>query len=601
MILYNAGISLLEFGIKVAGLWRPKERLRAEGIKKPIYVKPEDKIFWVHAASVGEFEQGRPIIEYVREHCPEYKILLSFYSSSGYELRKNYKGADYVCYFPADKPCEVRRFLDAAHPSIAVFIKYEFWLNTLFELKRRGVRTFVVSAIFRPGSKFFKPWGGAWRRALTTYETIFVQNESSRALLEGIGVRNVVIAGDTRFDRVFQVTQTPFDNEIVTKFCNGSSRVLVAGSIWGPDEDLLVRLAADNPDIKFIIAPHEMDQARIERLASQFPGGACRFSRPCPDMEKKQALIIDTIGLLSYIYRYASWAYVGGGFGAGIHNTVEPASYGLPVAFGPKYRKFSEAVTMCRLGIATSVSCYEELSKWFEALSEDEGLRQSVCSAASDYTQSQLGATKIIMDKIIGKSAYMTRIFENAISDYHKTDNVDAESVSPYKKGSFEDELYQKNWIDTVQWHLEDIIRDPALDPVRALAIKRRIDRSNQDRTDLVEKIDSYFLNEYREVAVLPDATINTESPAWAIDRLSILALKIYHMKEQVARTEAGEEHVEKCRMKLETLLQQQEDLSLAIDQLLEDIAAGRKYMKVYKQMKMYNDTSTNPILYAKK
>lgn len=192
-------------------------------------------------------------------------------------------------------------------------------------------------------------------------------------------------------------------------------------------------------------------------------------------------------------------------------------------------------------------------------------------------------------------------IFEQAINDYHKTDNVDQPMANPYKEGSIEACLYVKNWIDTVQWHLEDIIRDPAINPNEALLIKRRIDKSNQDRTDLVEMIDSYFLDQYKDINVLPTATINTESPAWAIDRLSILALKIYHMREQVERTDASEEHVARCRQKLDVLLEQKKDLSTAIDQLLDDIEAGRKYMKVYKQMKMYNDPSTNPVLYGQK
>lgn len=192
-------------------------------------------------------------------------------------------------------------------------------------------------------------------------------------------------------------------------------------------------------------------------------------------------------------------------------------------------------------------------------------------------------------------------IFEQAINDYHKTDNVDQPMANPYKEGSIEACLYVKNWIDTVQWHLEDIIRDPAINPNEALLIKRRIDKSNQDRTDLVEMIDSYFLDRYKDINVLPTATINTESPAWAIDRLSILALKIYHMNEQVERTDASEEHVARCREKLAVLLEQKKDLSTAIDQLLDDIEAGRKYMKVYKQMKMYNDPSTNPVLYGQK
>lgn len=404
-MLYDALIAALEWGIGFSGRWVPKNRKWAQGREGIIEmmrseVAPDERIFWVHAASVGEFEQGRPLIEFVKEHHPEYKILVTFYSPSGYELRRGYKGADHVFYFPSDKKKVVRQFLDAIHPEIAVFIKYEFWLNTLFELRRRGIRTFLVSSIFRKNSTFFKPWGGLWRKALGTYETIFVQNESSLELLDRLGLSNVVVAGDTRFDRVHQIVLSPKQLPLIDRFC-GNSRVLVAGSTWGPDEELLVPLANDNPDIKFIIAPHEMDESRINSMIENIKGGAVRYTSPGEDLEDRQVLIVDTIGLLSSIYKYASWAYVGGGFGVGIHNTVEPASYGLPLAFGPKYKKFDEAVAMTKLGVATVIHDYSELSGWFSPLKKDEALRQKVCQAARNYTTSQLGATDLIT-KIMG-------------------------------------------------------------------------------------------------------------------------------------------------------------------------------------------------------
>jgi len=402
MLFYNIGIFAFETGIRFSSLWNNKGKLWSDGRKSIISkitstIRKDDRIFWVHAASVGEFEQGRPIIEYVRKHHPEYKILITFYSPSGFELRKNYKGADYIFYFPSDRKSQVKMFLDAIHPEIAVFIKYEFWLNTLKELKSRNVRTYLVSSIFNPKSVFFKPWGKMWRDCLSTFDTIFVQNQESKELLSSIDVFNAVVAGDTRFDRVSNIVSTAEDIPLVERFAAGSSRIFVAGSTWGPDEDLLIRLVNDHPDIKFIIAPHEMEEERIQRIIKAVNRGATRFTNPDDDIENKQVLIIDTIGLLSAVYKYASWVYVGGGFGVGIHNTVEPASYGLPIAFGPKYGKFDEAVSMVRLGVAHPVTNYQELASWFLSLKEDEGHRTDVCQAARAYTQSQLGAT----DKII--------------------------------------------------------------------------------------------------------------------------------------------------------------------------------------------------------
>jgi len=416
MILYRALESLVESCIKFSGHWVPKNRLWAEGrvglierIRKA--VSPDDRIIWVHAASVGEFEQGRPIIEYIKEHHPEYKICLTFFSPSGYELRKNYKGADYVFYFPSDRRAVARQFLDAIHPEIAIIIKYEFWLNTLQEMRKRHIRAYHVASNFQRVSIFFVPWGWDWRKALTTFDTLFVQNESSRKLLAGIGVKNVVVAGDTRFDRVYEITRTAKDIDLVQEFCNGQ-RVFVAGSTWAPDEQLLLRLINDNPDVKFIVAPHEMEEHRIQAFMASCSGattcsdgagrfsGACRYTAPCEDISAKQVLVIDTIGLLSTIYKYASWVYVGGGFGAGIHNTVEPASYGLPIAFGPKYKRFDEAINMVGLGIAQPIHNYEEISAWFAPLKEDETLRQEKCKKALEYTTSQLGATSLIMKTI---------------------------------------------------------------------------------------------------------------------------------------------------------------------------------------------------------
>lgn len=400
-LVYNTLIFLYEGTIKLVSPWVPKAKLwvcgrRGQSGKIREAIAPEDRVFWLHAASVGEFEQGRPILEYIREHHPEYKILLTFYSPSGYELRKNYKGVDWVFYFPSDKPLAARRFIKAIHPKIAVFVKYEIWLNTLSELEKAGTKTYLISAIFNRNSIFFNSyWGEPMRRGLKTFETIFVQNEESEQLLRSIGLERVCVAGDTRFDRVADIVNKASGIETVSRFCESGRRCFVAGSTWGPDEEILLPLIKENPDIKFIIAPHEMDKTRIERIMQQTR--ACRYTQAPENIHEFQVLIIDTIGLLSTIYRYASWVYIGGGFGAGIHNTVEPASYGLPLAFGPKYHKFAEAEAMVERGIARSVNGALQLSEWFASLKENEELRANVCRKAVEYTGSQLGATcKII-------------------------------------------------------------------------------------------------------------------------------------------------------------------------------------------------------------
>ena len=325
MWLYNLGISLYAGGIRLAALWHGKARLWSEG-RRNIFermeaaVRPSDRIVWVHAASLGEFEQARPIIERLRAEHPEYKILLTFFSPSGYEIRKNYEGADYVFYLPADPPSNARRFLDIVHPEIAIFIKYEFWINLLSELRRRKVRSYIVSAIFRRNSVFFRPYGAMWRQALETFDTLFVQNVESKRLLSEIGFDNVVVAGDTRFDRVAQIAAAAQRVETIERF-RGGGRLFVAGSTWGPDEEILLPLVNANPDVKFVIAPHEMDEGRIAHLMRDAKGGAVRYTQcdAATRFDDVQVLVLDTMGMLSSVYGSATWAYVGGGFGVGIH------------------------------------------------------------------------------------------------------------------------------------------------------------------------------------------------------------------------------------------------------------------------------------------
>ena len=362
-------------------------------------IAKDDKIAWIHVASLGDFEQGRPLVDYIKEHHPDYKVLLTFFSPSGYEVRKNYPNADYVFYIPADTPREVRRFIDIAHPDIAIFVKYEFWLNMLAELRRRNIRTFIASAIFRRNSIFFNPFGRIWRKALRTFETLFVQDECSKELLAEIGIENVVVAGDTRFDRVLTIADKAERVEVVERF-KGNSRLFVAGSTWGPDENILLPLINENPNIKFVIAPHEMEESRIERILREVKGGAVRYTQLPDDLSDKQVLVLDTIGLLSHVYGSAEWAYIGGGFGVGVHNTLEAAVYGLPVAFGPKYLKYKEACDLIALGAGRSVANAEELKVWFDELKSDADYRARLSALAKAYVGQHRGTTEKIAKAI---------------------------------------------------------------------------------------------------------------------------------------------------------------------------------------------------------
>lgn len=405
MLWYNFGIRLSVCGAKVASLWNQKLKKWVdgrEGLLQKIEqtISAEDHIIWVHAASLGEFEQGRPIIEALREQHPEYRILLTFFSPSGYEIRRNYAGADYIFYLPVDTPKSVREFMRIVHPEVAIFIKYEFWLNFLSALRKSNCRTILVSAIFRKNSIFFKPWGGAFRKALRTYETLFVQNEESKQLLASIGVNNVVIAGDTRFDRVAKLYETAPRIDTVARFRDGK-RLFVAGSTWGPDEELLINLINNHPDTKFIIAPHEMDRHRIEHIMSSVKGGTLRYTESNgADLLQYRTMIIDTIGILSGVYRYADYGYIGGGFGVGIHNTLEPATFGMPLAFGPKYKKFKEAVELIECGAARSIGTYSELDEWLSALERNESLRREKGALSRKYILAHKGATEQIVDSI---------------------------------------------------------------------------------------------------------------------------------------------------------------------------------------------------------
>lgn len=406
MWFYNLGMILYVWAVRLAAFRHKKARLWIDGRKQLFRrmreaIDPSARIIWIHVASLGEFEQGRPIIEKLRKTHPEYKLLLTFFSPSGYEIRKDYKGVDYLFYLPIDTPRNARRFLDIAHPEIAIFVKYEYWLNLLRELRRRKVRTYVVSAIFRRNSIFFRPYGGWWRQALETFDVLFVQNEESKKLLASLGFDNVLVAGDTRFDRVAEITRTAKRIDIVDRF-KGDNRLFVAGSTWGPDEELLIRLINDNPEVKFIIAPHEMDEGRIAHIIDEVKGGTLRYTQ-CTSRTgygSRQVLILDTVGILASVYSYATWSYIGGGFGVGIHNTLEAATFGLPIAFGPNYEKFKEARDLVTLGAARSITDYGQLRDWFTPLRDNEVYLQKTSRIAKDYTTRHQGATSIIIKTI---------------------------------------------------------------------------------------------------------------------------------------------------------------------------------------------------------
>lgn len=434
--LYNCSIRAFGLAITLGALFNRKARLlwrgrrgllrrieRAEALAAAssstaaTTTKRGGGTIWVHCASLGEFEQGRPIIEELRRRHPagtaEYRrIVLTFFSPSGYEIRKGYAEADAVYYLPADTPRNARRFVAAVRPERAIFVKYEYWYNYLSALKDFGAESCVVSAIFRPGMVFFRDsaLGRFMRRTLGLLGRFFVQDEESARLLGtiGFGADRVAVSGDTRFDRVVQLAgaaEAAGELPIVADFVReATGPVMVCGSTWGPDEEILLELMRERPQMRFIVAPHELDGGRIDALIQRSGRRGVRYTRLSPDdaasmaeLREATLLVIDTIGILSRVYRYGQLAYVGGGFGRGIHNTLEAATWGMPVLFGPRYEAFAEAVELVALGGATSVSSAEELrrcvAEWVDRL--DELARRG--RIAGEYVRSRAGATVRIL------------------------------------------------------------------------------------------------------------------------------------------------------------------------------------------------------------
>ncbi|MDR0981753.1 MAG: 3-deoxy-D-manno-octulosonic acid transferase [Culturomica sp.] len=404
-LIYNIGILLYINAIWIASFFNHKAKLWIKG-RKNIFSEIKktkrgtERLVWFHASSLGEFEQGRPVMEELKEKEPATKILLTFFSPSGYEIRKNYQGADYVFYLPADTPANAAKFVKYFRPDVAVFVKYEFWFNYLNVLHSQKIPTYIISAIFRKNQIFFKAWGGFYRNILHLFNLIFVQNEESAKLLASINVCNYKITGDTRFNRVKQIADSAKTIEKAELFCKGE-KAIICGSTWQPDEELLFSyINNSNDNNKWIIAPHEIGGSHIKGIVEKSQRKIAKLSDNVNTIQQADVLIIDCIGLLSAVYRYGKLAYIGGGFGVGIHNTLEAAVYGLPVVFGSNYKRFNEAVELINSGGGFSVNNEDDLHKIFDNLLNDEETRTAAGQHAGNYVLSHLGATKAIIEII---------------------------------------------------------------------------------------------------------------------------------------------------------------------------------------------------------
>lgn len=413
VLLYTLGVGIAAlFGNTKAKLWikgRLKQMKKLKSLrwrvfkKKPLPENDGDWI-WFHAASLGEFEQGRPVIEAVKRDYPQYKILLSFFSPSGYEVRKDYPLADEVLYLPSDTALNAHNWLNRHHFEAAFFIKYEFWFNYMKALKKRGIPLFYISLIFKPDSYFFKSYGRWFRKQLTAVTHFFVQDETTERLLRESGFNNVTLCGDTRFDRVAAIAQQAKRFPEVERFINGR-QCIMAGSTWPPDEDLLSGFISKMPeDYCIVLAPHDVSETHIAQIKGMFPEAMLysAVADPSPNDKngnpKQSILVINTIGILSQLYQYARFVYIGGGFGVGIHNIQEPVAFGCPVVFGPKHKGFKEAVDLVERKGAFCVSDALELERVFNSLMNDATVFSQASSMCRDYLQSQLGATEKVLN-----------------------------------------------------------------------------------------------------------------------------------------------------------------------------------------------------------
>ncbi|MBC7696373.1 MAG: 3-deoxy-D-manno-octulosonic acid transferase [Burkholderiales bacterium] len=412
MFLYNLGIHAFQLGLRLASLFNPKAKLWIDGRKNweeqlrfKVNQSGLQNAVWFHCASLGEFEQGRPVIEKLKKEHPLQKIVLSFFSPSGYEIQKHYPFADLVTYLPADTSSNAKIFLEILKPKLAIFVKYEFWLNYLFELDRQKIPAFLISTVIKKHQTFFKWYGRDFRKGLATYETIYTQDVHSIKLLRVLKIRTGVLTGDTRFDRVLQVCSAPKQIKEIDEFSKDSF-VIIAGSSWQKDEDHLIEsylvLKEHYPQIKLIIAPHEIDRKNIDRLKNLLAKNklAYHLFSDNSDTYVHPILVVNAIGFLSSIYQYGTVAFIGGGFNNGIHNVLEPTVYGLPVLFGPNYKKFNEAFEVIDLNVGFEVSDANDLTKKLTLLIEDKTLLAESSRLAKNYVRKNSGATNKIVDEL---------------------------------------------------------------------------------------------------------------------------------------------------------------------------------------------------------
>jgi len=403
--MYELVINLYTLCVAVAGLFNDKVRKMRRGEREAFKVlkdkvEPGARYVWFHAASLGEFEQGRPIMERLKAEHPELKILLTFFSPSGYEVRKNYEGADIICYLPLDTYINARRFLNLVHPEMAFFIKYEFWWNYLHILKRRGVPVYSVSSIFRPDQVFFRWYGRTYSNVLKCFTRFFVQNDISRQLLGKLGITDVEITGDTRFDRVLSIKEQAKKLPLVEAF-KKDYKVFVAGSSWPPDEEIFIRYFNEHKDWKLIIAPHVIGEDHLRQMMSRLKLKTVRYTQATEaTVADAECLIIDCFGLLSSIYGYGDVAYVGGGFGVGIHNVLEAAVWNVPVIFGPNNRRFQEAQDLLASGGGRQIGDYADFEALMDVYDKDDSARKADGNKAAGYVNSKAGATDKILSAV---------------------------------------------------------------------------------------------------------------------------------------------------------------------------------------------------------
>lgn len=409
--MYNIIMYIIQLGVAIGSIFNDKLRKMWQGERDAVQtlrkkVEPDADYIWFHAASLGEFEQGRPLMEQIKKSYPQYKILLTFFSPSGYEVRKNYEGADIITYLPIDTVGNARQFLRTVRPVMAFFIKYEFWYNYLHILQYRGIPAYSVSSIFRPDQVFFKWYGRGYGRVLKCFTRFFVQNEESKKLLESIGIHDTMVVGDTRFDRVLQIKEASKQLPIVERFVKGTpdepQKVFVAGSSWQPDEEIFLKYFNNHRDWKLIVAPHVIGEDHLKFIFSLIKDKkVVRYTQATEDnVADADVLIIDCFGLLSSVYHYGDIAYVGGGFGVGIHNVLEAAVWGMPVLFGPNNKHFAEAQGLLQSGGGIEIEDYETFSLIMSQLSDDSAYYGTCGQEAGAFVQSLAGATKKVLSSV---------------------------------------------------------------------------------------------------------------------------------------------------------------------------------------------------------